>query len=81
VGGGGHDWAGRGLCDGIVIDLSGMKDVVAGSGGARGEDVTEEIFVDAEAVAWRFGMPSRRHCLRTGTVAAVNFGRRERKRA
>ena len=48
---GGHDWAGRALCDGVVIDLSGMKDVVVGSGGARGEYVTEEIFVDAEAVA------------------------------
>jgi FAD/FMN-containing dehydrogenase len=27
VRGGGHDWAGRSLCSGIVIDLSGMKDV------------------------------------------------------
>jgi hypothetical protein len=25
VRGGGHDWAGRALCDGIVLDLSGMK--------------------------------------------------------
>ena len=25
VRGGGHDWAGRALCDGIVIDLSGMN--------------------------------------------------------
>jgi FAD/FMN-containing dehydrogenase len=25
---GGHDWAGRALCDGIVIDLSGMNNVV-----------------------------------------------------
>jgi FAD/FMN-containing dehydrogenase len=31
VRGGGHDWAGRALCDGIVIDLSGMKDVAVGS--------------------------------------------------
>jgi FAD/FMN-containing dehydrogenase len=47
VRGGGHDWAGRALCDGIVIDLSGMRDVVVHpgnrtaqiSGGARASDV------------------------------------------
>jgi FAD/FMN-containing dehydrogenase len=47
VRGGGHDWAGRALCDGLVIDLSGMNDVVAESdhltartlGGARASDV------------------------------------------
>jgi FAD/FMN-containing dehydrogenase len=47
VRGGGHDWAGRALCNGIVIDLSGMNAVVVGSdnhaarilGGARASDV------------------------------------------
>jgi len=47
VRGGGHDWAGRALCDGIVIDLSAMNEVVIGpdyhvariSGGARALDV------------------------------------------
>lgn len=47
VRGGGHDWAGRALCDGIVIDLSGMAGVEIGadertarvSGGARAADV------------------------------------------
>lgn len=47
VRGGGHDWAGRALCDGLVIDLSGMYDVAIDasnrsariSGGARASDV------------------------------------------
>jgi FAD/FMN-containing dehydrogenase len=47
VRGGGHDWAGRALCAGLVIDLSGMNGVVVGSdnrtarisGGARASDV------------------------------------------
>ena len=47
VRGGGHDWAGRALCAGIVIDLSGMNGVSVGadhrsaiiSGGARAADV------------------------------------------
>src|SRR5262249_15113741 len=47
VRGGGHDWAGRSLCEGIVIDLSDMNGVVVSSdhrtahiaGGARARDV------------------------------------------
>jgi len=47
VRGGGHDWAGRALCAGIVIDLSGMNGVSVDadhrsaiiSGGARAADV------------------------------------------
>jgi hypothetical protein len=46
VRGGGHDWAGRALCDGIVIDLSRMRSVAVSSdgaarisGGARAADV------------------------------------------
>jgi FAD/FMN-containing dehydrogenase len=49
VRGGGHDWAGRALCQGIVIDLSGMNSVVIDpathtariSGGARAGDVVD----------------------------------------
>ncbi|MCA1453131.1 FAD-binding oxidoreductase [Bradyrhizobium sp. BRP22] len=48
VRGGGHDWAGRALCEGVVLDLSGMRSVVLGAdgrsatvaGGARAADVT-----------------------------------------
>ncbi|MGY3618714.1 FAD-binding oxidoreductase [Bradyrhizobium sp. USDA 10063] len=47
VRGGGHDWAGRALCEGVVIDLSGMRNVVLSAdgrsatiaGGARAADV------------------------------------------
>ena len=47
VRGGGHDWAGRALCDGIVIDLTAMNDVTLSpdyraariSGGVRASDV------------------------------------------
>jgi FAD/FMN-containing dehydrogenase len=47
VRGGGHDWAGRALCDGLVIDLRGMNQVEADlgnrtatiGGGARACDV------------------------------------------
>jgi len=47
VRGGGHDWAGRALCGGIVIDLTAMNDVTLSpdyraariSGGARASDV------------------------------------------
>jgi FAD/FMN-containing dehydrogenase len=48
VRGGGHDWAGRALCEGIVLDLSGMNAVIVSadhhlakiSGGARASDVS-----------------------------------------
>jgi hypothetical protein len=47
VRGGGHDWAGRALCDGLVIDLTSMNRAVVDSdhrvaripGGARASDV------------------------------------------
>lgn len=47
VRGGGHDWAGRALCAGVVIDLSGMRNVALSAdrrsatiaGGARAADV------------------------------------------
>src|ERR1700727_3462191 len=46
VRGGGHDWAGRALCEGVVIDPSGMRSVAGApderaivSGGARAADL------------------------------------------
>jgi hypothetical protein len=48
VRGGGHDWAGRALCDnGLVVDLTGMRDIAVDrhalvatvTGGARAKDV------------------------------------------
>jgi FAD/FMN-containing dehydrogenase len=51
VRGGGHDWAGRALCDGLVIDLRGMNHVSVDlgnaaatiGGGARACDVLKAI--------------------------------------
>ncbi len=68
VRGGGHDWAGRALCDGLVLDLSGMRDVVVSSdlgearisGGARASDVV--------AVTDPFGLAPV-----TGSVGAVGM--------
>jgi FAD/FMN-containing dehydrogenase len=63
VRGGGHDWAGRALCEGLVIDLSGMNGLTIGpgsrtariSGGARASDVatvTDPLRVAAVAGAY-----------------------------
>lgn len=48
VRGGGHDWAGRALCDGVVIDMSGMNGVTVASdqtaqvsGGASAADLAD----------------------------------------
>src|SRR5215813_5964648 len=64
---GGHDWAGRALCDGVVIDLSGMRSVAVGSdgaarisGGARAADVV--------AVTHSLGLAAV-----TGSVGAVGM--------
>ena len=68
VRGGGHDWVGRALCDGIVIDLSDMNTVVVDSdnrvariqGGARASHVV--------AAADSFGLAPV-----TGSVGAVGM--------
>src|SRR5712672_4309504 len=63
VRGGGHDWAGRALCEGLVIDMSGMNGLTIGpgsrtariSGGARASDVatvTDPLRVAAVAGAY-----------------------------
>jgi FAD binding domain/Berberine and berberine like len=51
VRGGGHDWAGRALCDGVVIDLSEMREVTIATdrrtaliqGGARARDAISAV--------------------------------------
>src|SRR5215831_11963226 len=51
VRGGGHDWAGRALCDGLVIDLSGLNRVdlylengtASVGGGTRASGLLEAI--------------------------------------
>jgi FAD/FMN-containing dehydrogenase len=66
--GGGHDWAGRALCAGIVIDLSGMRNVTLSpvqrtarvSGGARAGDVAAKTDPAGLAAV-------------TGSVAAVGM--------
>jgi FAD/FMN-containing dehydrogenase len=68
VRGGGHDWAGRALCDGIVADLSGMHRAVVNSqnrtvrisGGAPASDVVAVTDPVGLAVA-------------TGSVGAVGM--------
>jgi FAD/FMN-containing dehydrogenase len=66
---GGHDWAGRALCDGVVIDLTPMRAISVSSdtctaivgGGARANDLLP--FTDALGVATA-----------TGAVGSVGFG-------
>jgi len=75
VRGGGHDWAGRALCDGLVIDLSDMRDVVISRdrrsarilGGARASDVL--------AVTDPLGLAAA-----TGSCSAVGMAKNRRYR-
>jgi FAD/FMN-containing dehydrogenase len=67
VRGGGHDWAGRALCEGVVIDMTGMNGVTIGpegtaqvGGGARAADLA--------AAAHPFGLAAV-----TGAVGAVGM--------
>jgi FAD/FMN-containing dehydrogenase len=67
VRGGGHDWAGRALCDGVVIDMSGMSGVTIApdhaaqvAGGARATDLA--------AATHPFGLAAV-----TGAVGAVGM--------
>ena len=76
VRGGGHDWAGRALCDGIVVDLSGMNAVVVGSdnltarisGGARASDVL--------AVTGPLGLAAVTGSVGAVGIAGLTLGRR-----
>src|SRR6516225_2562913 len=68
VRGGGHDWAGRALCDGIVIDLSGMKGVVAESNNQTARIAGGACGLDVAAATDPFGLAAV-----TGSVGAVGM--------
>jgi FAD/FMN-containing dehydrogenase len=74
VRGGGHDWAGRALCEGIVIDVSAINAVVIDpdkatarmGGGARAADVA--------AIADRFGLAAVTGSAGTVGMAGLALG-------
>jgi FAD/FMN-containing dehydrogenase len=74
VRGGGHDWAGRALCDGVVVDLSDMSGAVVDSdkrialisGGARASDVA--------SVADRRGLAAVSGCVGCVGMAGLTLG-------
>ena len=68
VRGGGHDWAGRALCDGIVIDLSGMNRVRVASDGHTARIAGGARAADVVAVTDRLGVAPV-----TGSVGAVGM--------
>ena len=69
VRGGGHDWAGRALCEGIVIDLSNMSGVVVSS-----DNRTAQIGGGARAVDVLAVTDPRGLVAVTGTCGAVGMG-------
>ena len=68
VRGGGHDWAGRALCDGIVIDLSGMNDVVVAADSRSATILGGALAADVVAATDPFGLAAE-----TGSVGAVGM--------
>jgi FAD/FMN-containing dehydrogenase len=59
VRGGGHDWAGRALCDGgVVVDLSGMRQVTVDPGTRTAMAGGGATAGDVAAAARPFGVPS-----------------------
>jgi FAD/FMN-containing dehydrogenase len=67
VRGGGHDWAGRGLCDGVVIDVSGMRSVAVSADGIA------QVSGGARAAAVAAATDPRGLAPVTGSVAAVGM--------
>jgi FAD/FMN-containing dehydrogenase len=68
VRGGGHDWAGRALCDGIVIDLSNIKAVSVDPGDRTAQISGGARAADALAATTPFGLATV-----TGSVGAVGM--------
>ncbi len=71
VRGGGHDWAGRALCDGLVIDLGGMRDVVVSRNRRSAEIQGGALASDVLAVTDPLGLAAV-----TGSCSAVGMAGR-----
>ena len=68
VRGGGHDWAGRALCDGLVIDLGGMRDVVISRNRRSAKILGGALASDVLAVTDPLGLAAV-----TGSCSAVGM--------
>jgi FAD/FMN-containing dehydrogenase len=68
VRGGGHDWAGRALCDGIVVDLTGMRDVTIASDGSRARVGGGALASDVASRTDELGLAAV-----TGSIGAVGL--------
>jgi FAD/FMN-containing dehydrogenase len=74
VRGGGHDWAGRALCDGIVIDLRGMNRVLVAADGLSAHIGGGARFSDILATTDRLGLAAVVGSVSTVGMAGFTLG-------